>query len=121
MITLPQANAYLDQSLGISLPEFLVRAAMDRVEAVEPLMISAGYTDAEQTLVQTLAVAIIASAGSPRRVASQSGASGAGRSFKYDDKALSALRRSLADADRADTVGAIVGADPTIGTMLLVV
>lgn len=121
MISLTDANAYLDQALGISLPEFLVRAAMDRVEAQEPAMFAAGYSEAEITLVQAMAVAIVAAAGSPRRVASQSGASGAGRSFKHDDAALSSLRRALAAADRANTVGNIIGPDPKIGTLLMTV
>lgn len=121
MISATQAQQYLDQALGISLPTFVVAAAVEKVEAAEPAMADAGYSEADMTLIQSMAVALIACAGDPRRVSSQGAASGASRSFKYADGSLSALRRSLAALDTAGTVSALVGPDPAAATVLLVV
>lgn len=121
MISATQAAQYLDQALGVSLPAFLVSAAVEKVEAAESAMIAAGYSDADQTLIQCLAVAIIAAAGAPRRLASQGAPSGASRSFKTTDGDLSALRRSLAALDTAGAVTALVGADPSAATLFMVV
>ncbi len=121
MISTTQAKQYLDSALGISLPDFIVTAAVEKVEGAEPAMVAAGYTEANQTLIQAMAVALVAAAGDPRRVASQGAPSGASRSFKYGDDALTALRRSLADIDTAGTVAGLIGPDPSAQTLLLVV
>ena len=121
MITTTQAVQYLDQALGITVPSFLVAAAVEKVEAVEPDMIDAGYSEMDQTLIQCMAVALIAAAGSPRRIASQGAPSGASRSFKNPDGDLSALRRSLAALDTAGTVTNLVGPDPAAATLFMVV
>lgn len=117
MISTTQAKQYLDQALGITLPDFLVNAARDRVETAEEAMIDAGYDDAKQILVQSMAVALVAAKGSPKRTQSQGAPSGASRSFKHTDKDLTALRRALAAEDTAGTVAAIVGPDPVTGTL----
>lgn len=120
MISTTQAQQYLDQALGITVPAFLVRIAVEKVEAAEPAMLDAGYSEADQVLIQCMAVALIAAAGAPRRLGSQAAPSGASRSFKYADKDLSALRHVLTALDTAGTVTALVGPDPVTGTMLLV-
>lgn len=121
MITATQAQQYLSEALGISVPGFLVDAAVAQVATAEQAMIDAGYTAQQQLMVQTYAVALIAAAGAPRRIASQGAPSGASRSFKNTDDALTQLRRSLAALDRAGTVAALVGPDPAGGTMMMVV
>lgn len=121
MISSTQARQYLDQALGVAVPDFMVDAAVAKVATAEAAMVDAGYSDADQTMIQCLAVAIIASAGAPRRIASQGAPSGASRSFKNFDGSLTALRRSLAALDTAVTVAALVGADPAGGTLLMVV
>lgn len=121
MITSTQAQQYLDQALGVGVPSFIVQAACDKVETAEPAMVAAGYSEMDQTLIQCMAVALIASAGSPRRISSQSAPSGAGRSFKNPDGDLAALRRSLAALDTAGTVTELVGPDPASAAMLMVV
>lgn len=121
MISASQAQQYLDQALGVGLPAFLVAAAVEKVEAAESAMQDAGYSEADQTLIQCMAVALIAAAGDPRRISSQGAASGASRSFKYRDTDLTALRRSLAALDTAGTVADLVGPDPSTQTLLLVV
>lgn len=120
MISATQARQYLDQALGISVPDFIVAAAVEKVEAAEPAMLDAGYSESDQVLVQSMAVALIAAAGAPRRINSQGAASGASRSFKNSDDALTALRRSLAALDTAGTVSALVGPDPAGATLFLV-
>ena len=112
MITTQQATEYLDQALGVSLPGFIVQAAVDKVATAEAAMVSAGYSAADQVLIQCIAVALVAAAGAPRRIQSQGAPSGASRSFKNTDSALTALRNSLAALDTAGTVAAIVGPDP---------
>lgn len=121
MISTTQAKQYLDYALGVSMPDFVVAAAVEKVEAAEPAMVDAGYSDADQVLIQSMAVTLIAAAGDPRRIQSQGAASGASRSFKNSDTALTALRRSLAALDTAGTVADLVGPDPSTQTMLLVV
>lgn len=121
MISTSQALEYLDQALGVALPDFLVAAAVETVEACEPAMASAGYSEATQVRIQCMAVALIAAAGAPRRIQSQGAPSGASRSFKNTDTALSALRRSLVALDTAGTVTAAVGPDPAAGTMFMVI
>ena len=120
MITATQAAQYMDEALGITVPSFVVDAAVASVATAEAAMTTAGYSASTQTLVQCMSVAIIAAAGDPRRIASQGAPSGASRSFKYADNQLSALRRSLGALDTAGTVTALVGPDPARGTLFFV-
>lgn len=121
MITSAQAAQHLEQALGIVLPGFVVDAAVAEVATAEAAMVTAGYSATKQVLVQSMAVSIIAAAGDPRRLGSQGAPSGASRSFKNADAALSALRRSLAALDTAGTVSALVGPDPAAATYFAVV
>ena len=121
MISVAQANQYLDSQFGASAPDFIVAAAVEQVEAAEPAMEAAGYSDATMTLIQTYAVALICVGGAGRRLASQHAPSGAARSFKYSEKDLTALRRTLAALDTAGTVTDIVGPDPAGSTLFMVV
>lgn len=121
MITSAQAQQYLDQALGVSVPSFIVDAAVAEVAAAEAAMDAAGYSATKKVLVQSMAVAIKSSAGGARRIQSQGAPSGASRSFKNDDKALTLMRRELAALDTAGTVTAIVGPDPASNTLFMVV
>lgn len=121
MITSTQATQYLDQALGVSVPSFLVDAAVEKIGAAESDMVTAGYSESDQILIQCMAVAIIAASGSPRRVSNQHAASGAARGFKYNDKDLSTLRRTLAALDTEHTVSALVGVDPSAATLFMIV
>lgn len=120
MITSTQAQQYLDQALGVGVPSFLVDVAVAKVATAEQAMIDAGYGVPDQTLIQIYAVAIIAGTAA-RQITSQTAPSGASRSFKNPDGALTALRRELAALDTAGTVTALVGPDPATATMLMVV
>lgn len=121
MITTTQAVEYMDMSLGIGLPSFLVTAACDRVEAVEPAMVAAGYNEADTILMQSMAVTIVAAGGMPRRVQSQGAPSGASRSFKNAENALTQMRRVLSAMDTAGILADVVGPDPAAATLLMIV
>ncbi|MCZ2496432.1 hypothetical protein GN316_06665 [Xylophilus sp. Kf1] len=121
MITATQAQAYLSDSLGVSVPDFIVEAAVATVATVEQRMVDAGYDATKRLLIQTYAVAIIAAAGAPRRIASQGAPSGASQSFKNFDNSLTQLRRTLAGLDTAGITGPLVGVDPSSNTMMMVV
>lgn len=120
MISSAQASQYLDQALGIALPAFLVAAAVEKVEALEPAMFAAGYAEADITLIQCMAVALVAASGAPRRLSSQGAPSGASRSFKTIDGDLTALRRALAARDTAGITAGVVGPDPSTSTVFIV-
>jgi len=121
VITSTQASQYLDQALGVSVPLFIVEAAVEKVATAEGAMVAAGYSTMDRVLIQSMAVAIVASAGAPRRIASQGAASGASRSFKNFDASLSALRRSLAALDTAGTVTDLMGEDPDARNAMMMV
>jgi hypothetical protein len=121
VISATQAAQYLDQAAGVTLPPFLIAAAVETIEEAEPAMVDAGYTEATQVQIQCMAVALVAARGAPRQIASQGAASGASRSFRYAEGAMSALRRSLRALDTAGTVTALVGPDPAGGTLFMVV
>lgn len=120
MLTLAQATAYLDETLGITVPSFVLETAITDVGALEPAMLAAGYSASTVVRIQAMAVAIVAGADFARRMQSQGAPSGASRSFKNADDALSALRRSLSALDTAGITSALVGPDPKTGTLLLV-
>lgn len=121
MITAAQAQQYLDGALGVGVPSFIVEAAVAKVAPYEQAMVDAGYSDADRTLIQAMTVSIIAAAGAPRRISSQTAASGAGRSFKNFDNGLTALRRSLASLDTKGVTAGLVGVDPVANTLFMVV
>ena len=121
MITSAQARQYLDQALGITVPDFIADAVVTEVATAEASMDAAGYSASKKVMVQSMAVAIKASAGSARRIQSQGAPSGASRSFKNDDKALTLMRRDLAALDTAGTVSALIGPDPNGSTIFMVV
>ena len=117
MITLAQAKAYMDQALGVGVPDFFTEAAITKVGAVDVTQ----YSAADQTMIQCMAVAIVAASGAPRRIGSQGAPSGASRSFKNEENALSALRRSLKALDTAGLMADVVGPDPANSAFIMVV
>ncbi len=119
MLTLAQATAYLDETLGITVPSFVLEAAISDVGALEAAMTTAGYSASKIVRVQCMAVALAAGADFARRIQSQAAPSGSSRSFKNAD-AMTQLRRSLSALDTAGITAELVGPDPTTGTLLLV-
>jgi hypothetical protein len=95
----------------------LIDAAVAKVATAD----LSGYSAHDQIMLQCMAVAIIAAAGSPRRIGNQGAPSGASRGFKYNDKDLSALRRALAALDTAGILIPLIGPDPAAATLFMVV
>lgn len=120
-VSLGQVNQYLDQVLSMTLPSFVVQAALAKVETLEPAMTTAGYDADTITLVTVMATCVVAAAGAPRQVSSQSAPSGASRAFRLQANAMSALRRSLEGLDTAGVTAAVVGPDPAAGSLFLAV
>jgi len=121
VITAAQAQSYLDQALGVGVPAFLVELAITKVATAEAAMDAAGYSETDKTLIQLIAVTLIASLGAPRRITSQHAPSGASRSFQYGKGDLTALYRLLASLDTAGTVTGLVPPDPATSTLFMVV
>lgn len=121
MISTTQAAQYLDQMLGIGAPAFLIDAACEVIEGAEPAMLAAGYSDAQCTEIQCIAVALRVAGNGARRVSSQGAPSGASRSFAYGAEDLSRLRRSLLSLDTAGTVTRLIPPDPAGSALLMVV
>lgn len=112
---------YLDEVLGMKIPEVVVTHAVEKVSAYEAALTAAGYVHADMVLIELYSAVIIAAAGSPRRIQSQGAPSGASRSFQNDAKALIALRNALTGLDTAGVMVDAVGPDPSQRTMLMVV
>lgn len=120
MISSTQASDFIRETLGAVAPAFFLNAAIETVGATEPAMIAAGYTEANRTLMQALAVTLIA-AGAARQVQSQGAPSGASRSFAYRKDDLTRLRRQLQALDTAGLLAEAVGPDPAVQTFFAVV
>jgi hypothetical protein len=121
LITLAEAKQYLDMALSVAMPDFVVRAAIDKTVPFVPALAEAGYSAPDQQMIQCMAVALIAVGGNPRRLTSQSAPSGASRSFKLNGIDLQALRRALIALDPAGVMAEVVGPDPTSNTLFMVV
>lgn len=119
MITAAQATQYISDTVGASIPGFIVDAAVARVAVIEPDLIAA-YDASTVVMIEAMAVTIIACAGAPRRIQSQGAPSGASRSFTNDAKALSALRKSLSALDSARIAASLTGPDPAAASFFMV-
>lgn len=111
---------YLDEVLGMKIPEVVVTHAVDKVSGYEAALTAAGYSHNDMVLIELYSAVIISAAGSPRVINSQSGPV-ASRSFQNDAKALTALRRALGALDTAGVMVDAVGPDPSVGSLFLVV
>lgn len=120
-VTAAQVTEYLDAALSMAVPGFVVSAAVSKVTAQGAGLLAAGYSEGDRLLIQCYAAALVAAAGTPRRLQSQSAPSGASRSFKTGDRALTELRRSLTALDTAGVMAQVVGPDPAGSTMFMVV
>lgn len=124
MATLPtsaQVTEYLDATYGITVPQFLMDLAVAKVAPFGTALDAAGYTASDVTLIALYATALIAANGAPNQVQSQGAPSGASRSFKVRDNALSALRNALGALDTSGVMADAVGPDPSARSLLLVV
>lgn len=119
MITAAQATQYIGETIGASIPGFIVDAAVARVAEIEPDLL-ATYDTSTVIMIEAMTVTILACAGAPRRIASQGAPSGASRSFTNDSKALSALRKSLSALDSSGLASGLIGPDPAASSFFMV-
>lgn len=113
MITTTQLAQMLDQ-YGVTMPSFILDAAVSKANSVEACLDGAGYSDADKTLIQIYAATVIAGATDTRKIKSRHAASGASQSFDYG-KGFTSLRRTLAALDTSGCTAAIIGPDPVAG------
>jgi len=120
MVTLDQVKQFLDSSYGVSIPDFILQAAIDSVASVQPCLDGAGYTPSNMLFIQLYAVAIIASAADPRKIKSQGAPNGASRSFEYGKKGIDAMRVKLRELDTSGCTTTIVGNSATNNAFMMV-
>lgn len=121
MVTIEQVKQFLDSSYGVSIPDFILQAAIDSVASVQPCLDGAGYTASQMLFIQLYAVAIIASAADPRKIKSQGAPNGASRSFENGKKGVDSMRVKLSELDTSGCTTAIVGNSATKNAFFMVV
>jgi hypothetical protein len=120
MVTLDQVKQFLDSSYGVSIPDFILQAAIDTVTAVQPCLDGAWYTPSQVMMIQLYATAIIASAADPRKVKSQGAPNGASRSFEYGKKGVDSMRVKLRELDTSGCTATIVGNSATNNAFMMI-
>lgn len=121
MVTLDQVKQFLDSFYGVSIPDFILQAAIDSVASVQPCLDGAGHTPSQMLIIQLYAVSIIASAADPRKIKSQGAPNGASRSFEYGKKGVDAMRVKLKELDTSGCTTAIIGNSATKNAFFMVV
>ncbi|AKJ41794.1 hypothetical protein [Pragia fontium] len=99
-VTAEQVNQQLS-ALGYEAPAFIIDAYLCKVNAIDACLDGAGYDDCDQLLIKVYAVVLMLASSDVRKVVSQSGPSGASRSFKYFDDGRASLRSALMMLDSA--------------------
>lgn len=121
MVTLDQVKKFLDSFYGVSIPDFILQAAIDSVASVQPCLDGAGHTASQMLIIQLYAVSIIASAADPRKLKSQGAPNGASRSFENGKKGLDAMRVKLRELDTSGCTTSIIGKSATKNSFFMVV
>lgn len=113
MLTTDQAKEYL-ASVGITLPDFLVDLLVGQANSINDCLVE-HYDTATATLIQLYLVGLLALAQGDKYISSQTGPSGASRSFRYQSfadrwKGTLNLLRGL---DKYGCASELIPADPT--------
>lgn len=114
MLTVEQAQQYL-KSQGIdTVPEFILQAWLDLANGANECL-EERYTPSVAMLIQCYLIALMAYGQGDKYISSQTAASGAGRSFRYQSfadrwKGILSLLRGL---DVHGCVSGLIPADPT--------
>ena len=82
MITVEQAREYLD-SVGVTLPDFMLTALVDQVNDIEACLVGAGYPVGTALLIQMYLIGLMGLSQGDKYISSQSAPSGASQSFRY--------------------------------------
>jgi len=113
MLTVEQAEEYLE-SQGIAVPSFVLAAWVEQANSIQECL-DANYLPATALLIQLYLLAMMALGQADRYISSQTGSSGASRSFRYHSFA-DRWRGQLALLRGLDTQGcatSLVPPDPT--------
>lgn len=97
MMTYEQAVEYLS-SMGVSLPEFLVRAFLDQVNSISECL-SEHYSPATALVIQSYLLALLALSSANSVVTSETAPTGASRSYADPGGQYSAIYASLRSLD----------------------
>lgn len=81
MLTIEQAKEYLG-TVGITLPDFILDALLEQANSIEECL-SENYPAATALLIQTYLLGLMALGQGDKFISSQTGPSGASRSFRY--------------------------------------
>ncbi len=113
MVTIDQATQYLEGQ-GITLPDFVVTALVEQANTIEDCL-SAHYTPATALLIQLYLLGLMGLGQGDKYISSQSAASGASRSFRYQSfadrwRGAMSLLRGL---DKNGCATGLIPPDPT--------
>lgn len=113
-LTLDQAKEYL-ATVGISLPDFLLRMLVAKANGIDACLIGAGYPDVDALLIKLYLVGLLSLAQGDRYISSQTAPSGASQSFRYQSlqhrwRGTLSLLRGL---DKAGCAAELIPADPS--------
>lgn len=113
MITKEQASEYL-KNQGINLPDFLLDALIEQVNNIQDCL-DTHYSPSTALLIQIYLIALMGLGQGDKYLSSQSGASGASRSFRYQSfsdrwKGQLSLLRGL---DKSGCATSLIPPDPT--------
>lgn len=109
MITTAQLQQYLSQ-LGVTIPDFMLQAFVDKANGVEACLIGAGMSDADILLVLMYSAAVMSIESGSRRVKSQSAPSGASQSYEYSTTLAQGIRAQIRALDTAGCTGELLTA-----------
>ena len=120
MITIEEIKQFIAE-YGLAMPEFLLSILLDKANSIDASMVDAGYSDSDKKLIKLYSVALMAIAQGARQISSQSGPSGAGRSFRYESLAdvKASLTAALSNIDTANCAGTLAPTEVGGGFMLV--
>lgn len=98
-ITAAQVKQQLS-ALGYSIPDFMIDAYLCKLDGIRQCLEASGYDDCDLMLIQVYAVTLMAVTAFSQRIKSQSGPSGASRSFDYSGD-IKTMRNTLTALDTA--------------------
>lgn len=113
MLTIAQAKEYLS-SQGITLPDFVLDLLVEQANSINECL-TEHYDDATATLIQLYLLRLLGLSQGDRYISSQSGPSGASRSFRYQSlqDGFRGARSLLVNLDTHGCATGLIPSDPT--------
>lgn len=106
-------------SLGFALPDTLLELYLAQANSLSEKFANADYMEATQKLIMLYLVAIFAISSGARRIASESSASGASRSFNYADD-VAKLKAAIKGLDPLGIADDLLPQDKKTGLFVVV-